>query len=573
MPDKPHRLVLRHYWSNKILIFCLAVGLVLMGQVVFQLFYPTDRLTAKTEIDGHDYSDWRMDDVVASLDEKYKSLLVDVRYGETGVVTRVDLATIGIGTENNSRVEGANYTWYRRIMPLSIFWNYRFNDISPPQYTYDQEKISDYWQQNCIVPYRDASIQYVDNILEVVDAAKGAECSIDESVGSTLSFRPALDNTSLTVTAQSTDYEVSLAAAAEYRDSILYLTRNGFELNHGGSKTTIPQNMILSWMDFEVTDGQLGFSLNPLKATSDLNKYFTLLGTDDLQSIITGSTSGVVSKVDITNDRLNVTSTLKKIELALDNGLTVADIATYAVVTSNYRGGIRGIPVDENLSSKIEEYMKSLEGRYGVSYIELSDDLVRKASFGGTEVFTAASTYKLFVAYSALKRIESGEWHWNDSTVGGMDLATCFDKMISFSDNACAQFMLYKIGHATVMDEARAIGCADTVFSDAQGNSTTAEDLALFLGKLQAGQILANQASRDVLIDAMKGNIYRQGVPKGVPDAVVADKVGFLDGLLHDASIVYGKDFTYVLIILTDGSNWGEIAGIAAHIESLRASL
>jgi beta-lactamase class A len=152
-------------------------------------------------------------------------------------------------------------------------------------------------------------------------------------------------------------------------------------------------------------------------------------------------------------------------------------------------------------------------------------------------------------------------------------LATCFDKMISFSDNACAQFMLYKIGHATVMDEARAIGCADTVFSDAQGNSTTAEDLALFLGKLQAGQILANQASRDVLIDAMKGNIYRQGVPKGVPDAVVADKVGFLDGLLHDASIVYGKDFTYVLIILTDGSNWGEIAGIAAHIESLRASL
>ena len=70
----------------------------------------------------------------------------------------------------------------------------------------------------------------------------------------------------------------------------------------------------------------------------------------------------------------------------------------------------------------------------------------------------------------------------------------------------------------------------------------------------------------------MKRNIYKQGILAGLPSATVASKVGFLDALLHDASIIYSPTGTYVLVIMTEGSSWGNIANLAKQVESLRVS-
>ena len=67
----------------------------------------------------------------------------------------------------------------------------------------------------------------------------------------------------------------------------------------------------------------------------------------------------------------------------------------------------------------------------------------------------------------------------------------------------------------------------------------------------------------------MKRNIYRQGIPRGI-NAPVANKVGFLDGVLHDAAIVYASTGPYVLVITTDGSSWAHIAELTRQIEALR---
>ena len=67
----------------------------------------------------------------------------------------------------------------------------------------------------------------------------------------------------------------------------------------------------------------------------------------------------------------------------------------------------------------------------------------------------------------------------------------------------------------------------------------------------------------------MKRNVYRQGIPAGA-SGTVADKVGFLNGLLHDAAIVYSPKGTYVLVILTNGSSWANIAELTKKIEALR---
>ena len=219
----------------------------------------------------------------------------------------------------------------------------------------------------------------------------------------------------------------------------------------------------------------------------------------------------------------------------------------------------------------MQQYAADHPGVFGVSMVELSGQN-RRANYNETKVFTTASTYKLFVAYSTLKRVESGTWNWTDANIaGGRNLSTCFDDMIVKSDNACAEALLTKIGFSTITSEAREIGCTSTTFLNKDGIKTTPADLSLFLAQLRMGQILTQQTSRDRLLDAMARNVYRKGIPAGLSGITVADKVGFMDGLLHDASIVYSPTGNYVLVIMTDGSSWSAIADLAAKIQALRA--
>lgn len=72
------------------------------------------------------------------------------------------------------------------------------------------------------------------------------------------------------------------------------------------------------------------------------------------------------------------------------------------------------------------------------------------------------------------------------------------------------------------------------------------------------------------LISAMTANVYRKGIPAGA-NGTVADKVGFMDALLHDAAIVYSPSGTYVLVIMSDGSSWATIADLSSQVDTLRA--
>ena len=58
-------------------------------------------------------------------------------------------------------------------------------------------------------------------------------------------------------------------------------------------------------------------------------------------------------------------------------------------------------------------------------------------------------------------------------------------------------------------------------------------------------------------------------MPAGASGSV-ADKVGFLNGLLHDAAIVYSPKGDYALTVMSDGSSWANIAEITRKIEALR---
>ena len=75
-----------------------------------------------------------------------------------------------------------------------------------------------------------------------------------------------------------------------------------------------------------------------------------------------------------------------------------------------------------------------------------------------------------------------------------------------------------------------------------------------------------NSSDTDRLLGLMKRQKYRDGIPAGT-GLPVADKVGFVDDVIHDAGIVYSPKGTYVLVIMTT-SNWSGIANAAKTINS-----
>lgn len=223
-----------------------------------------------------------------------------------------------------------------------------------------------------------------------------------------------------------------------------------------------------------------------------------------------------------------------------------------------------------DLSGFIKQYSQFHHGDFGVSLVELSGKL-RRASYNEDKIFTSASTYKLFVAYSTLKRVENNTWSWTDKIIDERNLSTCFDDMISKSDNECAEALINKIGYETATDEAHSIGCDNTTFVSSDGYAkTTSADLALFLVKLYKSQILTKQSSRDRLINAMKNNIFREGIPAGIDDLLI-DKTGQIDSFINDAAIIYGNKGIYILVIMSDGSSWATIANFAKNIDMIHS--
>jgi beta-lactamase class A len=211
-------------------------------------------------------------------------------------------------------------------------------------------------------------------------------------------------------------------------------------------------------------------------------------------------------------------------------------------------------------------------GRYAVYAAKVDGSDV--ISVNAEEVYLTASIYKLFVAYSMMRAVDEGKATWS-TALNGMMLEVCFEKMIEISDNECAEAWIRRVGERTINNEIQALGVLKNTKFTGVNNATTAEDVANFLSVLYDRWQFPSELM-DKLVGSMTINRYRDGIPAGVGDAAsVANKVGFLGGLLHDAAIVFPKDEErepYVLVVLTQGKSWRTIADISRVVELYYAS-
>jgi beta-lactamase class A len=218
-------------------------------------------------------------------------------------------------------------------------------------------------------------------------------------------------------------------------------------------------------------------------------------------------------------------------------------------------------PKDNKWSGVATDLQAKHQGANFAIYAEDLSDTTRKIEVNANVEVPTASVYKVAIAYSMLQAVSNGlSW---DSPLWNTTLDNCFDKMIIESNNECAHAWGDTHGWSVVMDEFAELGFHINLYEQ---TTSTAQDIAGFLKKLYRSEIL-NDELVEKLLGTMKKQNYRQGIPAGAPTKVVANKVGFMNGVLNDAGIVFGADGDYVLVILTNGYSWQAITETTVLID------
>lgn len=219
---------------------------------------------------------------------------------------------------------------------------------------------------------------------------------------------------------------------------------------------------------------------------------------------------------------------------------------------------------DKQLAKKIAAKLATFPGsqQWSVYVQDIESD--RSAAINADAGYEPASFYKLFLLAPLESKFPSDKW---STRIQGKSLKSCVDLMLRLSDNACGQAIGNLINWSYADSFNESIGFSKTKFSDGRGGTTTAREVGGLFVSLKRGEILTDKARRQVF-DSLYGQKHTKGIPSGCTNCRVANKTGDVNGFVHDGGVVtHGKD-SYVLVIMSRGGSFDQIAELTRTIES-----
>jgi beta-lactamase class A len=519
----------------------LAAALLLAAvtAVGIQLFYPQDRPAPFTVIDGIEVGNQTRQQLLTQLNGGYQDLLIPVAINGVVTPTEVHLSDLGISVNNSQRVAEIGYPWLLRLIPSSYLWAHTLQATVSPEYTRDRISTEAFTLNTvgagCTVEPQNASIVASKTDLTVIEEVPGITCNAEDVNTAVSGFAPTLSDHTLVIAGETVPARVSTAEAETIRGYVVNTVGDGIPISVENESETIPAAEVFSWLDFAPQDGHLSYSLK----TDTVRTYLNLRYPP----------GEVLTQLDVDGFITQLTAYLQ------DPTQTVPELIF--------------IPDSAVIESVIENYVATHSGTFGVSFLELGNT-GRSASYLGNDAVETASIYKLFVAYSIIKEIETGSWSWDAGATSEFTVSECFDRMISLSDNECAETLLAHAGFRTVQENAASLGATSTTFAYGDIRSTP-NDVALVLAKLATKQLPISDANGTKWLTAMEENVHRNGIPAGLPNSYVADKPGWLGAIVNDAAIVKSPaGSTYILVIMSTNASWGSVAELARQIEAAR---
>lgn len=193
------------------------------------------------------------------------------------------------------------------------------------------------------------------------------------------------------------------------------------------------------------------------------------------------------------------------------------------------------------------------------------------ASYQADRQITSASLYKLFVAERIYQRIDLGQLTSGSPAGGGTGKTVdqCLTVMINISDNDCGRALGDILRWGAQNQALSQEGYKETDLSTPQ--QTSAEDVARLFNRLY-DRTLVSPSSEDKFMGLLKDQRVNNRLPQGLPaGTVIAHKTGDLDGVVHDAGIVYGPKTDY-LVVVTSG-NWTAVGNVPPKFADLSSQL
>ena len=544
-------------------------GAGLFCVVALQFAYGSSRALPFARMGQSNAGFMRQPAVTNELTERYSRAPLTVEIAGKQPI-KTTLAAAGLKPDTTKIMHGlTHYPWWQRLIPGSIL--VRGALISQPVLlTTDKQKFQEFAiavSTACEVKPQDAGMTVKGGTVELVSAKNGQSCSEktlrEKLVGMAAQAKGMRAAAPVTVTkpARSDDAVRPLLANARA------IVSKPLQLSLAGKTYTLSAQQTAPWLRFpedpktkKLTIGVDEAAVSAYLSTVEKDIYVaptpTLITTVD--GIETARVDGTPGRgVDKPRSYVFIRDTL----LGQGGAVTLmtASIAPPLTYNRSYS------PTPAGLQALVDDLVKDKKNM-AISLRKLADSGV---SANGARQYHPASTYKMYVAWAVLKRIEAGQMSWSDPASGGQTVSQCFDVMVVNSDNTCGEWLGAKIGWTNLNNMLKGIGLTCTNLSSAW--LSCANDEALFLQKLESGQLMS-EPSRARLIDAMKRQIFRKGIPAGV-SAAVADKVGFLDGNLHDAAIVYAPKGVYVLVVMSKDGSWSDIADVARKIDTQLAGM
>lgn len=528
-----------------------------------QMFYPSGKMLPGVSIDDYNVGGKETSAVAQELERRYDKATLTLKTEKREY--QQPMKHVGIEVVAQPTVaQAAEYSLRERLVPFSFLTKIS-RDVRPVL-RFDDERLKLFAQEiaaeNNVAPF-DANVKLEGDKAVLKSARPGKTYRVSDIVRALHQIDPDPKKAILTVKPASEpprrtneDVRPTLEAAQKIIDTPLALVVSG-------ERFTVDKKTLLGWIGFE--DTKKGNKLNLVTRQEAVKQYLNDLKTRAYRAAgstrvttVDGRVEGRVEGaagygVDVDKSAELIASRLPGMSSTIDLPLiAIAPVVVYDRTYTDTQAGLDALVADV-----------AAEKGASITVIELGGQ-GRRAEALGTKQWHTASMYKLFVAYAVLTRVEAGQMRWDEPISYGKDVAACFEAMIVLSDNVCGAAFGDHIGWGTVESMMHGIGLGSTYLAGYR--ATTANDLALFLQKLETGTIL-NAGSRDRLLSAMRRQIYRSGIPYGTGSAA-ANKVGYIWGVRHDAGIVYAPGGTYIMAIMTPGLSWPSVADAARQVHS-----
>jgi len=564
----------RTWWRKRHVVLGLSIVTGLIMVILVQLLYPAGKALPIAHIGASSVGGQTFQQAIETIRYDYASVPLTVEIPNKPPYKTTSSEAGIVPAYRHAAEAVTDYSLRARLVPFSFI--YKMLQRPAVGYEIDEmnfETFATKLSAYCVVAPKDAALVFSGGGVKLDQAKAGQSCD-ESSIRSVLTdatLKPG--GTSIKLTPKVDKPRVDDAELRTQLAAAEATIKAGLTVRAPEDTWQVPSETVANWLTTEEKDGRITLAvkrdavktyLDGLRGELYIEPGTTRVGyLDGIEvSRVTGSRGQGVD-LDVSTNRVeavllgtSATDRTAWLQLTVLEPRVVADRSYSAT--------------NQGLQALLVQWDRDHSAGYGLMVRDISGKGMN-ADFNPDRDFVTASTFKMFLAYAVLHKVETGELSMDSQTDMGLSVRACIDEMILHSTNACALSLFNLAGwgyvHDFILGQFPSTRLMNSANSDNEKH-TTVRDETNFLIKLNAGQLM-NAQNTSYLLDLMKRQIYRSGIPKGVPGITVADKVGFYNGYKHDVGIVYAPRGTYILSYLSIGGNDAEIAELSRQVYSL----